>query len=482
VAQRTNGVSTRYFVPGTTPLLERTGDGLASQSLVYTQDGRANITGLWNGTQYAAKFHYDAFGNVTTTNNANQQIANTSGPRYGGEFHDAATDQIYLRNRYYDPKIGAFQRIDPIGFNGGLNLYGYCGGDPLNFHDPMGTLVHYVGDKNGINNIEKYCGKVSPLQPLDVGELAEKLHLNSNEKSKLASMASNDNWVWRVTSDHDLKMQIRAEMEEDSALGAAGVRAIPAIQYQMAKNMVVSTAKEVVDQVKTAKDARDTIVDTQISYAVGDTWVGNYFRTILGVNTQNISEQGIRREQEVRDGVPLAVSIQNSGEENVHRAVQIVLPAVFGRLAGTPLGTAAKSQVPAASRASDLSQRGVRSPWKIANSEVKSSVRAKITELQQELGDSVRIKYNLDQKVIINSQGKPALGTYSPSTREIQLAAGADETVLLEELLHAKYFKGPIPKSGPIPIDAYGSEIEVKQMMHDLGLKYSHPNPITGAP
>jgi RHS repeat-associated protein len=53
------------------------------------------------------------------------------------------------RNRYYDPKTGAFNNIDPIGFNGGLNLYGYCSGDPTNRSDPMGTdwqLQQHIGD------------------------------------------------------------------------------------------------------------------------------------------------------------------------------------------------------------------------------------------------------------------------------------------------------------------------------------------------
>jgi uncharacterized protein RhaS with RHS repeats len=32
----------------------------------------------------------------------------------------------------------AFTQIDPIGLAGGLNLYGYAGGDPVNFSDPFG--------------------------------------------------------------------------------------------------------------------------------------------------------------------------------------------------------------------------------------------------------------------------------------------------------------------------------------------------------
>jgi RHS repeat-associated protein len=46
----------------------------------------------------------------------------------------------YLRNRYYDPKTGRFTQEDPIGLAGGLNLYGFAGGDPVNFSDPFGLI------------------------------------------------------------------------------------------------------------------------------------------------------------------------------------------------------------------------------------------------------------------------------------------------------------------------------------------------------
>jgi len=44
----------------------------------------------------------------------------------------------YARNRYYDPLTGPFTQEDPLGLAGGLNLYGFAGGDPVNFSDPFG--------------------------------------------------------------------------------------------------------------------------------------------------------------------------------------------------------------------------------------------------------------------------------------------------------------------------------------------------------
>jgi RHS repeat-associated protein len=47
----------------------------------------------------------------------------------------------YLRNRYYDPKTGRFTQQDPIGLGGGMNLYGFADGDPVNFSDPFGLCI-----------------------------------------------------------------------------------------------------------------------------------------------------------------------------------------------------------------------------------------------------------------------------------------------------------------------------------------------------
>jgi uncharacterized protein RhaS with RHS repeats len=45
---------------------------------------------------------------------------------------------MYMRNRYYDPATGRFTQQDPIGLAGGLNLYGFANGDPVNLSDPFG--------------------------------------------------------------------------------------------------------------------------------------------------------------------------------------------------------------------------------------------------------------------------------------------------------------------------------------------------------
>jgi RHS repeat-associated protein len=51
----------------------------------------------------------------------------------------------YKRNRYYSPESGQFTQPDPIGIAGGLNVYGYANGDPVNFRDPFGLFEIDLG-------------------------------------------------------------------------------------------------------------------------------------------------------------------------------------------------------------------------------------------------------------------------------------------------------------------------------------------------
>jgi len=51
------------------------------------------------------------------------------------------TGLMYRRNRYYDPQSGRFTQIDPIGIAGGVNAYGFAGGDPVTYADPFGDTI-----------------------------------------------------------------------------------------------------------------------------------------------------------------------------------------------------------------------------------------------------------------------------------------------------------------------------------------------------
>lgn len=91
------------------------------------------------------------------------ELAGESCTEWWGSLIGAQTDgsrQEYMRNRYYDPHSGRFTQEDPIGLAGGLNLYGFANGDPVNFDDPFG--LNPIGKiiKLGVRGFKKVMGRV----------------------------------------------------------------------------------------------------------------------------------------------------------------------------------------------------------------------------------------------------------------------------------------------------------------------------------
>jgi RHS repeat-associated protein len=65
--------------------------------------------------------------------------------RFPGQYYDTETGLHYNGNRYYDPKTGRYITPDPIGLEGGINLYPYVGNDPVNRTDLWGLVTAPAG-------------------------------------------------------------------------------------------------------------------------------------------------------------------------------------------------------------------------------------------------------------------------------------------------------------------------------------------------
>jgi len=101
---------------------------------------------------------------------------------------------VYRRNRFFDPASGRFTQEDPIGLGGGLNLYGFGAGDPLNFNDPFGLCYDKESKKERDCEVkwskEASNRKISPLTGLTVQNLADKANVDLTLSSGFRSFTS----------------------------------------------------------------------------------------------------------------------------------------------------------------------------------------------------------------------------------------------------------------------------------------------------
>ena len=99
---------------------------------------------------FVAGYAYNAWGNLVSVTDANgneitskTNFAVINPIRYRGYYYDNETGFYYLQSRYYDPAncrfISADTRLDLNYGTTNLNLFAYCGNDPVNFRDRYGN-------------------------------------------------------------------------------------------------------------------------------------------------------------------------------------------------------------------------------------------------------------------------------------------------------------------------------------------------------
>jgi RHS repeat-associated protein len=128
---------------GRAGLLSRRAGGT---SVFYTFDPQGSVSERLDGTAAVLTSHvWDAHG-------VGQSTGVTTDPHgYKGQwgyYRDVETGLLLLTHRYYDPGMGRFLTRDPIGYRGGIALYGYASGNPVTHIDPQG-LMDNITDLEG---------------------------------------------------------------------------------------------------------------------------------------------------------------------------------------------------------------------------------------------------------------------------------------------------------------------------------------------
>lgn len=115
-----------------------------SESYHYLKNPLGDVIAILNnvGTT-VAEYRYDAYGNCLSVSGSNDEVASCNPFRYRSYYYDDDTGLYYLNARYYNPKLRRFISPDnsaylDTGSPQGLNLYAYCGNDPVSHSDPSG--------------------------------------------------------------------------------------------------------------------------------------------------------------------------------------------------------------------------------------------------------------------------------------------------------------------------------------------------------
>ena len=170
VTKTADGITTKYYYDGDHVIAEYEGGSLARKyvygpgidepirmitsgdSYYYHHNRQGSIVALSDSSgDIVENYQYDAFGKFLvhtvpgpdglwmTADDVIDSVSAQGNPyTFTGRRYDPETGLYYYRARMYDPGDGRFLQTDPIGYIGGLNLYTYCGNNPLYWVDPYG--------------------------------------------------------------------------------------------------------------------------------------------------------------------------------------------------------------------------------------------------------------------------------------------------------------------------------------------------------
>ena len=138
--RQTTGSEVMTFIYGSEGII---GFRLGTSRYLYRKNVFGDVEEIYSAEgMLVGKYSYTAFGECEIETDENG-IATKNPIRYRGYYFDEETGFYYLKTRYYDPVVGRFITIDDVSYLApdtinGLNLYAYCGNNPVMNVDPNG--------------------------------------------------------------------------------------------------------------------------------------------------------------------------------------------------------------------------------------------------------------------------------------------------------------------------------------------------------
>ena len=149
-------VTKRFFADG-----EQRVGGADAGLYYYARDHLGSIREVTDATgNLVTQLDYDAWGNEVVVSGSM-----TVDFGYTGHYFHQSSGLNFSKYRAYNPTLGRWISRDPISEQGGLNLYGYVGNDPVNFDDPLGLQRPGFIPPGNCPGPGEPGGPVAPLPP-----------------------------------------------------------------------------------------------------------------------------------------------------------------------------------------------------------------------------------------------------------------------------------------------------------------------------
>ncbi|MCG8524764.1 MAG: RHS repeat-associated core domain-containing protein [Opitutales bacterium] len=160
----------------------------ATGSSIPAYDGNDNVLAYVDASSGVtqAEYEYGVFGESLRTEG---KTADDFNFQFSTKYVDAETRLYYYGYRFYDAELGRWLNRDPLGEEGGVNLYGFVGNDAVKHVDVLGRQSMYA--------------MIADLLQKTLAEYDRMLQFVSAQKPTVNSMLVPLDWLKKLCQDKD---------------------------------------------------------------------------------------------------------------------------------------------------------------------------------------------------------------------------------------------------------------------------------------